>query len=116
MVEQQGIIRSIVDCGSIVQVFIETEDGTHVLAADGRMWRAAVEAIGKTSLAGVRIEFEFTTEWSGGIAWFSIIEDGYVVCPNCRKHIPPHLSPDFCAWGLHRRKTPPPTNGAHADE
>lgn len=113
---EQGIIRSTIDCGSVVQVFIETDDGTRVLAADGNMFRRAQEGIGKTSLAGLRIAFEETEDWSGGLAWFAVIEDGHVRCRNCAKHIPPHLNPDYCVFGKHPLRQLPPTNGVHAHE
>jgi len=111
---RRGIIQYTIDDGTIVLVGIRTPDGGVQLAADGRMWRSAVEATGKTSLVGVRIEFE-RTEWSGGLLWFSIVEPGYVVCPNCRGHIAPHLDPDACFFGMHRRKHLP-TNGVRDDE
>ncbi len=112
---EQGIIRSIIDCGTLVQVVIETDDGTRVLAAEGNMFRRAIAALGKASLAGVRIEYA-ETDWPGGLLWFSVIDEGHVVCPCCRKHIPPHLDPDMCMFGLHRRKNLGNKNGAHSDE
>jgi len=111
---EQGTVQYTIDDGSIVLVGIRTPDGGVQLAADGRMWHAAIEATGKTSLVGVRIEFE-RTEWSGGLLWFSIVEDGYTVCPNCRKHIPPHLDARFCVFAKHPVKARPPTNGAHGE-
>lgn len=112
--EQQGTITNIVDCGTVVQVFIETDDGLRVLAADGRMWREAQESIGRGSLVGARIVFG-ETSWPGGIEWFSLAEDtdGATYCANCRKLVLPHLNPDFCVFGKHPLRTIPPSNGAH---
>jgi len=112
---EQGVIKSVIDCGSVVQVILDTDGGVRVLVADGNMWRSAHAAIGKTSLCGLRIEYA-ETEWSGGLEWFAVIADEHTVCANCRKHIPPHLEPGFCAWGLHRRKNLGNKNGAHRDE
>lgn len=112
---EQGVIKSVIDCGSVVQVILDTDDGVRVLAADGNMWRSAHAAIGKTSLCGLRIEFE-VSDW-GGLQWFSVLPaSDHVRCPNCGRFIPPHLEPDFCAWGLHRRKNLGNKNGAHRDE
>ena len=111
---KQGIIRSVGDEGSVVLLLVEADDG-HVAsyAADANMlWRAAA-AIGKP-LVGLRIEYA-ETEWPGGIEWFSVIQPGYVVCPNCRKHVGPHFDPDACFFGMHRRKQLP-TNGVRDDQ
>jgi len=110
---EQGIIRYTIDEGTIVQVGILTDAGGRVLAADGNAWRCAVAAIGKPTLCGERIEFS-ANKW-GGIEWFSIIESGYVVCPNCQRHIAPHLDPAASFFGMHRRKHLP-TNGVHDAE
>lgn len=65
-----GIVRSIIDCGSVVQVFIETIDPetgepsgrTQPWAADGNMWRfgGAADACG----VGTVVEFDMT-DWGG---------------------------------------------------
>ncbi len=112
---KQGVIRSVGDEGSIILLLVEADDGhMSAYATDANMLRRAAASIGKP-LVGLRIEYG-ETDWPGGIEWFSIIEPGYVVCPDCRGHIPPHLDPDACFFGMHRRKTPPPTNGVHDDE
>ncbi len=117
MDEQQGTIAKTVDCGTVVQVFVETDDGLRVLAADGRMWREALASMGRVSLVGVRILFE-ETDWLGGIEWFALAEDtdDATYCANCGRLIPPHLNPDFCVFGRHARRALKPSNGAHADE
>jgi hypothetical protein len=117
MAEKQGIIKSIIDCGTVVQVFIDSEDATRVLAADGNMFRRAQEAAGRVSLVGANILFE-ETEWPGGMAWFSLAEDTAegTFCANCRRIIGPHLNPNFCVFGKHPRRALKPSNGAHADE
>lgn len=113
MDEQQGTIKHILDCGTIVQLTVETQEGTRVLAADGNAFRRAQEAIGRLSLVGVRILFE-ETPWSGGLASFSIAEDTDTMtyCKNCRRLLGPHLNANFCVFGKHPLKALPPWNGA----
>lgn len=117
MAEEHGIIKSIIDCDTVVQVFIETGDGTRVLAADGNMFRRAQESIGRVSLVGLNILFE-ETSWPGGMEWFSLAEDteDATYCANCRRQVQPHLNPDFCVFGKHPRRALKPSNGVHADE
>jgi hypothetical protein len=117
MAEEHGIIKSIIDCGTVVQVFIETDAGTRVLAADGNMFRRAQEATARVSLVGVNILFE-ETAWPGGIEWFSLAEDTVegIYCPNCRRLIPDHLNASWCVFGRHPRKELRPSNGVHSDE
>lgn len=107
----QGVVRGIADEGTVVLLLIEAADGQIVaLIADGNMFRRARASIGKP-LVGQRIEYGLT-DWPGGLEWFAIIEDGYIVCPRCHRHIGPHLDPDACFDGLHRRKHLP-ANGVH---
>jgi hypothetical protein len=112
---QQGTITATIAGGSVVNVGITGADGVQRwYAADGNMLRRAQASIGKLSLCGLRIEYE-VTGWRG-LKWFSIMESGYVVGPNCQRHMALHIDPDACFFGMHRRKTPPPTNGVHDDE
>ncbi|MBF6600350.1 MAG: hypothetical protein IVW36_07565 [Dehalococcoidia bacterium] len=67
---ETGIITGIIDCGSIVQVLIHTEDGLSVLAADGNMFRRAEAECGR--LGGVHVEF-MQNGW-GGLEWFAPLE------------------------------------------
>jgi hypothetical protein len=64
---ERGTISGVMDCGTIVRLFIETSGGVVVADADGNLWRRA------TAECGVRIsdhiEFE-RTGW-GGLAWFA---------------------------------------------
>lgn len=100
---KQGTITATIDAGSVVSVGITTPDGQQRwYAADGNLWRKAHAAIGRPSLCGLRIEYE-ASDW-GGLVYFSVIEDGHVVCPNCRAHIPPEFDPDTCVFARHPRK------------
>jgi hypothetical protein len=111
--EEHGTIRHIIDCGTVIQLSIDTDAGIRVLAADANMFRRAQASIGRVSLVGADILFE-ETDWPGGIEWFSLAEDtnDSVYCPNCRRLIPEHLNPSWCVFGKHPRRALKPSNGA----
>lgn len=113
---EQGVIEHVIYAGTVTQVVIRMADGKlRWLVADSNMLNRAQEGIGKASLCGLSIEFA-ETDWSGGLAWFSVIEEGHIRCANCRRHIPQHLEPGECFFGQHRRKNLGNKNGAHRDE
>lgn len=59
---QVGTVTRIYDAGSVVQVFIETDDGTWPYAADGNSWRRSGAA--DNILVGDRVSF-IVNEWGG---------------------------------------------------
>ena len=66
-VRERGTITGLIDCMTIVRLFIETQDRMAVAHADGNLWRRAVEDCGVR--IGDQIEFERTDY--GGLAWFA---------------------------------------------
>jgi hypothetical protein len=112
---EEGVITAAIDSGAVVVVGITAAGGERRwFVVDGDLWRAAHAAIGRTTLCGLRIEYQANDD--GGLVWFSVIRDGHVRCPNCRKHIPPHLHPAYCVFGKHPRRALAPSNGARGDE
>ena len=68
---ETGTIVGVRDCGTVVQIFIETEHGLLVLAADGNLLRRAEADCG--SLVEMRVEFS-RSSW-GGLDWFSPVDE-----------------------------------------
>jgi SH3-like domain-containing protein len=66
-----GTIIAVIDAGTVVSVFIQTDDGLDVVHADGNCcWRRA------QAQSGVRtnIVIEYEREDWGGLAWFIPLE------------------------------------------
>jgi len=103
---ERGVIVDVIDCGTIVQVFIDTGEEVLVLAADGNLFRRAepdyTAATNAESLVGTSVEF-VRNNW-GGLESFLPTEIRDVRCLNCRHVIPPEYDPNRCVFGRHPKK------------
>lgn len=103
---EHGTVTHINDCGTIIQIFLDTDNGVVVLAADGNLFRHAeadyIAASNKESLVGTAIEF-VRNDW-GGLESFAPIETEEARCLNCRRKIPPEYDAGKCVFGRHPKK------------
>jgi hypothetical protein len=78
-----GLVTGIIDCGSIVRLFLTTDGRVVTADADGNLFRRAEfelcqsGSLPEGSLLGTAIEFD-RSEW-GGLVWFAPVEDGSAV-------------------------------------